>query len=832
MAETGNDTGPPEMGSHKGRIEELEQRYISLLEAKVARLEMQLSTESAGDEVGAEEKTGSEASINEDTFTEGQAGKQKPEEEEENELRYKIIISKWDSEAGDFKDIDATKKEGKKEIGPENQPRRAFTLRKLTMTRTRFSAQRNQSESVSSEVTIETKGLQKLLGKITHKWGWSDMVVSCRSPYIPLVHSWKEALKESQMIVEGEPEDDKKAREDLAKLLHIISTSSGYLPLDRYFKDRKTFIEERTITHSALWSLFPPGTLIVAQPFLDQQQLFFVQSCDGFVTEDRTFDLVCYCLDYDGYEFNRVPFEMQIPYWGPDQRSIIELPFYPLEYHGDGSKGEDSGVKSIEELKKKLIARGKKFFDICTTLPGKQMFKYKGDAHVHTGVSLLHRVDSTVGGRLARGQDDSSSMSTSHDALRHDAMRHQARSVNKKEIDGTTMVDFESFYEYLSPNTPILGSMQRYEGQLETLSPDRRANPVLREMYKFDWDKHKRTEPMTPEQHMLCPPRVLGYALKQKKWAQLLVSKLQPPDKADASTFQEKLQLDDELKELVQKSVQAHERGKERDWKGRPLALQDFAPDKGKGLIIMLYGYPGVGKTLTAESVALMAGKPLLSVGVSDIGIEGDKVEANLQKIFYLAGKWEAVLLFDEADVFLEARGEGENDLQRNAMVSVLLRVLEYYDGILILTTNRMKSFDIAVQSRIHIAIKYEELTAEQQSCIWESFLTQLHDKKLVDDFSDLMRWVNAYGRKQRFNGRQIRNVVSTAMGIAMMENEPGGTDDDDDHDDDGHGNGRFGNNRGNGKLKRMHIERVAKQTKDFKQDLKAQEDIYNKITR
>jgi len=100
-----------------------------------------------------------------------------------------------------------------------------------------------------------------------------------------------------------------------------------------------------------------------------------------------------------------------------------------------------------------------------------------------------------------------------------------------------------------------------------------------------------------------------------------------------------------------------------------------------------------------------MAGKPLLSVGVSDIGIEGDKVEANLQKIFDLAGKWEAVLLFDEADVFLEARGRGENDLRRNAMVSVLLRVLEYYDGILILTTNRMRSFDIAVQSRIRKSI-------------------------------------------------------------------------------------------------------------------------------
>jgi hypothetical protein len=52
-----------------------------------------------------------------------------------------------------------------------------------------------------------------------------------------------------------------------------------------------------------------------------------------------------------------------------------------------------------------------------------------------------------------------------------------------------------------------------------------------------------------------------------------------------------------------------------------------------------------VGKTLTAESVAQLTGRPLLSVGVADIGIEGDKVETNLQRVFALAGLWEAVLL-------------------------------------------------------------------------------------------------------------------------------------------------------------------------------------------
>jgi nucleosome binding factor SPN SPT16 subunit len=152
------------------------------------------------------------------------------------------------------------------------------------------------------------------------------------------------------------------------------------------------------------------------------------------------------------------------------------------------------------------------------------------------------------------------------------------------------MVDFESFFEYRSPNTPILGSLQQYEDELESLSPERRANPVFKKMYKFDWDKHSPNDPLTFDQYLHCPPRVLGYALKQKKWAQLSVKALKAPDKADATVFEDRLQLDEEAKELVKWTVQAHEIGKEVDKKGNSKGLQDFAPDKGKGLIIMLYG--------------------------------------------------------------------------------------------------------------------------------------------------------------------------------------------------------------------------------------------------
>lgn len=98
------------------------------------------------------------------------------------------------------------------------------------------------------------------------------------------------------------------------------------------------------------------------------------------------------------------------------------------------------------------------------------------------------------------------------------------------------------------------------------------------------------------------------------------------------------------------------------------------------------------------------------------------------------------------------------------------------------------------------LAIKYEDLSPEQKTNIFISFLEQLKNKQLVADFEDLEKWVNKDGKKLPFNGRQIRNVVSTALGIALMDG---------------------------GKLTREHIAKVVKQTSDFKTELKTQEAIF-----
>lgn len=55
------------------------------------------------------------------------------------------------------------------------------------------------------------------------------------------------------------------------------------------------------------------------------------------------------------------------------------------------------------------------------------------------------------------------------------------------------------------------------------------------------------------------------------------------------------------------------------------------------------------------------------------------------------------VLILKQADVFLGNRG---HDLQRDSLVSVFLRRLEYFMGVCILTTNRKQEIDPAFQSK------------------------------------------------------------------------------------------------------------------------------------
>ena len=94
----------------------------------------------------------------------------------------------------------------------------------------------------------------------------------------------------------------------------------------------------------------------------------------------------------------------------------------------------------------------------------------------------------------------------------------------------------------------------------------------------------------------------------------------------------------------------------------------DVVKSKGKGLIILLYGVSGVGKTSIAECITTQLRRPLLSITCGDINTEVDKIEETLQEFCRLVDRWRCVLFLDEADIFLAKREK--SDIIRNDLVS------------------------------------------------------------------------------------------------------------------------------------------------------------------
>lgn len=240
------------------------------------------------------------------------------------------------------------------------------------------------------------------------------------------------------------------------------------------------------------------------------------------------------------------------------------------------------------------------------------------------------------------------------------------------------------------------------------------------------------------------------------------------------------LKLPGKHKNMVSSLVHNHFHNKKAELSDREASHDsDIVRGKGKGLIVLLHGAPGTGKTSTAETVAEAYRKPLFPITCGDLGLTAAEVEAELEDKFHLAELWDCVLLLDEADVFLAQRTR--TDVKRNSLVSVFLRVLEYFTGILFLTTNRVGSFDEAFKSRIHISLYYPPLSWNQTIAIWEMNMGKLRDKKrrrnepFKPDEERIYRFARQhfkenYPKNTHWNGRQIRNAFQTATALAELE--------------------------------------------------------------
>ena len=522
--------------------------------------------------------------------------------------------------------------------------------------------------------------------------------------YLEDLRSYRKELK-----TKLKSEKKKKAKKNLKEQIAQAKCMLKYLDKD-YAKTRKTLypmLEAGNITFELLWTLFRSDTICYTTTYTahDEPRAFKVE----YATKESSFvkgtwyEIEGRYMDYDGKTFGLGSMEVEIEaFKGP--RKINSLPCYPLKYH-----------KDVESIKKVLIERGKKF----TELAGMQ-YKF------HKGMSFTKRkrqaIKVTTNGRVMidpgtfRRVNPNYPISTVKApdpdildtiGLGGDSDSEDDCCCGDDEEDGGRAHVFDDNQEPRT-RTKIVADKQG-DYHIVDVEVDENGLEIQKEnMEKMVEGSEKRE--FTEEELLIASPVVLGFAFSEKMWLEFTVSGIHDIEWNEGAF--ESLVLPEKQKSIVKALVQSHtsEAAERKN-------IDDVIQGKGRGLVAVLHGTPGVGKTLTAESIAELLKCPLYCVSAGELGTNPRELEQELQKILDLAHAWGAVLLLDEADVFLEARTA--QDIHRNALVSIFLRLLEYFQGILFLTTNRVATFDDAFQSRIHIALR-----VHTSPCIFSISLT------------------------------------------------------------------------------------------------------------
>ncbi|KAH8900595.1 P-loop containing nucleoside triphosphate hydrolase protein [Thozetella sp. PMI_491] len=273
-------------------------------------------------------------------------------------------------------------------------------------------------------------------------------------------------------------------------------------------------------------------------------------------------------------------------------------------------------------------------------------------------------------------------------------------------------------------------------------------------------------EELADVEYVICQSSLVCFMLDRKAWVKVLVEELRDIDWYPDPWAT--LQMESETKSLVKTLVQGFSPTEDvfAGW-------DDIVEGKGKGLIFLLHGLPGLGKTFTAETIAEQTRRPLYQVSTGELSIDVRQLEAQLRQIFRLGWRWGAIVLIDEADVIMAERDL--SDLARSAIVAVFLRLVEYYRGLLFLTTNKIENFDPAFYNRIHAIIEYTPLGKEARINIWRNLL---HNRKrgsinLDASWDDQRDTIYSLLGDLDMNGRDIRNLIRAAYGVAQAKKVP-----------------------------------------------------------
>lgn len=614
-------------------------------------------------------------------------------------------------------------------------------------------------------------------------------------------------LKLLKKQIASPPGSDKAARRKEGKRLEEKRQHLKILVkyIDKDYENTKKslypMLEHGLITFDLLWALWKPNTLAYTTTYgsHDEPRVFKVDTAEKHyhMSKGEFYFIDGKYFEYDGKQFGYGHMMEEISEFR-GAKKITSLKCYPLQYH-----------KNEAQLRKDLVERGKKF----VSLSGVHYKSHQGMAYYKKKKSIIKvnvngrvMVDPAIHRRINPNYPISLVRPKEHDVLSddedsddedcgcaggsdsEDGGQHQDKDLE----DGEEKVKYVTQYiKDVKGNIQLVRMAKDEYDDLEKqkLSEvESRDDTVLGASDGESMPKDPKKAPeFTEEEYLIASPVVLGFSFGEKLWLEFTVSGVK--DISWNEKAYESLVLEPKTKETVKALVESHKYHAAE-------SIDDVIQGKGKGLVAVLHGPPGTGKTLTAEGISELLKCPLYMVSAGELGTDSRVLEAELQRILDICHAWGAILLLDEADVFLEKRNM--HDIHRNALVSIFLRQLEYFQGILFLTTNRVETFDDAFQSRIHIALRYDPLDLKAKKAIFRMFVEkarsqqqQQQEKKrkarkerkegnggaaadggdggqvsffTEEDYNTLAR--------HDLNGRQIKNTVIRAQALAVNKGE------------------------------------------------------------
>ncbi|CAG8107633.1 unnamed protein product [Penicillium nalgiovense] len=421
--------------------------------------------------------------------------------------------------------------------------------------------------------------------------------------------------------------------------------------------------------------------------------------------DETWFNLECRFLDYDGVKFGEAGIFLRVPKFR-GSKPIATLEAYPLRHH-----------PSHEQIRKDLVERGHKFLGLA----GSHIQHCKGSAFfMNKGKVFKININSRVAVDAAFFHK-----------MQPNYSRPSLRDMGVKDKNSIAVID--------------IGAM---------LMEDRERGKERMQGDGVDAQELSETD------FLVACPTVCCFSFKEKMFLECAVSALREvhwsPESFDC------LKIPSETKTILLSLA------KTRLGMIPTVPFDDVIDGKGQGFNILLNGPPGVGKTFTVEATSEYFKLPLYSISAGELVVnhgDSNALEQQLETVFKIAKHFNAVLLLDEADAFMEQRTSYHDT--HNRLVTIFLRKLEYYQGVLFLTSNRGIQFDDAILSRIHLITEYENLTREFRKDLWSTFLSKactVQGPAIVEEHE--LRRLESLA----LNGREIKNVTAIAHALAEAD--------------------------------------------------------------